>query len=99
MEQGVCFIKFRAHTKLRGITSILEAMIIIQKALKKTEKLSESYSSLTNEYNVLHNTGILICTNSGQKFSKALTVRHSTKQHLMATIYHKTNVRQLWSYS
>lgn len=26
MEQGVCFIKFRDHTKLGGITSILEAM-------------------------------------------------------------------------
>lgn len=34
MEQGVCFIKFRDHTKLGGITSILEAMNIIQKALK-----------------------------------------------------------------
>lgn len=33
MEQGVCFIKFRDHTKLGGITSILEAMKVIQKAL------------------------------------------------------------------
>lgn len=53
MEQGVCFIKFRNHTKLGGITCILEAMIIIQKTLKKTEKLSKSSSSLTNLYNTL----------------------------------------------
>lgn len=53
MEQGVCFIKFRDHTKLGGITSILETTIITQEALKETEKLSESYSFLMNEYNTL----------------------------------------------
>lgn len=50
-EWRVCFIKFRDHTKLGGITRILEAMIRIQKALKKTEKLSKSWSSLRNVYN------------------------------------------------
>jgi len=45
------------------------------------------------------NTGMRICTNSGQKSSKGFTVRDSTKQYLMATIYHKINVCQLWSYS
>lgn len=53
MEQGVCFIKFRDPIKLGGITSTLEGTIIIQKALKKTEKLSKSCSSLMNEYNTL----------------------------------------------
>lgn len=53
MGQAVCFIKFRDHSKLGGITSILGAMVIIQKALKKTEKLSKSCSSLTNMYNTL----------------------------------------------
>lgn len=35
-------------------------------------------------------TGPLICTSSGQKFSKSLTVRDASKQHPMASGQHQT---------
>lgn len=81
MEQGVCFIKLRDHIKLGGITSTLEGTIIIQKALKKTEKLSKSCSSY--EW-VQHAAVIQECSFAQIQDSKDLSVRDFTKQDLMA---------------